>query len=45
MVGWEGGGGAGWCGGLGGIIMSNLNQVRLSFCWVGVRLGWVVTIL
>ena len=31
---WWGGG-----GGLGVIIMSNLNQVRLSCCWVGVGLG------
>ena len=29
-------------GGLGVIIESNLNQVRLSCCWVSV--GWVVTI-
>ena len=26
-------------GGLGVIIMSNLNRVRLSCCWVGVGLG------
>ena len=33
-------------GGLGMIIKSNLNRVRLSCCWVGVGLvlGWVVTI-
>ena len=29
-------------GGLGLLIMSNLNRVRLSCCWV--VLGWVVTI-
>ena len=28
----------GW-GGLGVIIMSNLNRVRLGCCWVGVGLG------
>ena len=34
-------------GGLGVIIESNLNRVRLSCCWVGVGLvlGWVVTII
>ena len=37
MVGWWLGGGG--VGGLGVIIMSNLNQVRLSCCWVGVGLG------
>ena len=31
-------GGVGW-GGLGVIIESNLNRVRLSCCWVGVGLG------
>ena len=29
----------GWVGGLGLIIASNLNRVRLSCCWVGVGLG------
>ena len=29
----------GWVGGLGVIIESNLNRVRLSCCWVGVGLG------
>ena len=32
----------GWVGGVGGlgvIIKSNLNRVRLSCCWVGVGLG------
>ena len=29
----------GW-GGLGVIIESNLNRVRLSCCWVGVGLGY-----
>ena len=29
----------GWVGGLGVIIKSNLNRVRLSCCWVGVGLG------
>ena len=29
----------GWGGGLGVIIKSNLNPVRLSCCWVGVGLG------
>ena len=28
-----------WVGGLGVIIESNLNRVRLSCCWVGVGLG------
>ena len=42
MVGGWGGwvGGVGW-GGLGVIIVSNLNRVRLSCCWVGVGLGCV----
>ena len=35
VVGWWGGG----VGGLGVIIESNLNRVRLSCCWVGVGLG------
>ena len=45
-MGWGGWGGVGWVGGLGVIIKSNLNRVRLSCCWVGVGLvlGWVVTI-
>ena len=30
-------------GGLGVIIVSNLNRVRLSCCWL--VLGWVVTIV
>ena len=35
VVGWGGWvGGVGW-GGLGVIIESNLNRVRLSCCWVG----------
>ena len=34
VVGW-----GGWVGGLGVIIESNLNRVRLSCCWVGVGLG------
>ena len=29
----------GWVGGLGVIIKSNLNRVRLSCCWVVVGLG------
>ena len=29
----------GWGGGLGVIIESNLNRVRISCCWVGVGLG------
>ena len=37
VVGW--GGWGGWVGGLGVIIESNLNRVRLSCCWVGVGLG------
>ena len=32
-------GGLGWWVGLGVIIESNLNRVRLSCCWVGVGLG------
>ena len=36
---WDGVGWGGWGGGLGVIIESNLNQVRLSCCLVGVGLG------
>ena len=38
LCGW-GGGWVGGVGGLGVIIESNLNRVRLSCCWVGVGLG------